>query len=115
MPYIVTTERELPSAEDSSTLTYRERRAVATLEKARLVVREAVFTGSALTAPAIWNSIAVLPESGGTVGPLPDGTVIEVEAVSWADLRERAGLGRDALVLDEQTITAYNTPDRARP
>jgi hypothetical protein len=33
-----------------------------------------------------WHNVDVskLPESGGTVGPLPDGTVIEVRSVPWA-------------------------------
>jgi hypothetical protein len=32
-----------------------------------------------------------VPESGGTIGPLPDGTVIEVTPQTWGQLSQAAG------------------------
>lgn len=52
-------------------------RAVATLEEARKALRH-----SFPDFPSYFraqSSIEELPESGGTIGPLPDGTVIEVK------------------------------------
>jgi hypothetical protein len=42
-----------------------------------------------------------LPESGGTVGPLPNGTVIEVEQVGWSELARLAGRTRYTVPPDE--------------
>jgi hypothetical protein len=69
------------------------RRAVATLEEAREQADDAVFAAhnrerkrpsDELPPPYMAQSIEArdLPESGGAVGPLPDGTVIEVEQLS---------------------------------
>lgn len=55
------------------------RRAVATLDEARMHVWRTVSLQAAY-------AVSALPESGGTVGPLPDGTVIEVEATTWVQL-----------------------------
>jgi hypothetical protein len=103
------------------------RRAVATLEEARIYastwITDRWSSSPAFargdgdlyrpeTRPMVAQADA-LPESGGTVGPLPDGTVIEVEVIWWEDLRERAGLDRDALTLDAQTIAAFNAHEAA--
>jgi hypothetical protein len=53
------------------------RRAVATLEEAR--------RGLLKTDDSLYATAMSLPESGGTI-TLPDGTVIEVRRVMWADL-----------------------------
>jgi hypothetical protein len=89
MPYIVTTKRRgymgLGLVRSPRVVS---RRAVATLEEAQghvdVVVQEVVG----------WNTDAghVIGPDGGTVGPLPDGTVIEVERISIAELARRAGI-----------------------
>jgi hypothetical protein len=33
-----------------------------------------------------YDAIVDLSESGGTIGPLPDGTIIEVKPVTWDDV-----------------------------
>jgi hypothetical protein len=75
MPYIVTTKQRVPNWDGvgDAPLMRGFRRAVATLEKARDTIREQ--TG--------YFYDGKLPESGGTVGPLPDGTEIEVERMTW--------------------------------
>jgi hypothetical protein len=98
MPYIVTThyphrdEEEGGSAPD-------ERTAVATLEEAREAVAQTI---NAARVPNLHPAVAqydALPEAGGTVGPLPDGTVIEVrhapisspfaDAGAWCEIYNR--------------------------
>lgn len=113
MPYIITTHRHLddPAAEFlPGAAPGVARRAVATLEEALKHARECVWLapnwGETRTARHI-AEVDGLPESGGTVGPLPDGTVIEVESVAWDVLRERADMthynASDAAIID-----AYN-------
>jgi hypothetical protein len=101
VPYIITTNRYMddPTAEFlPGAKPGIERRAVATLDEAKgAVIRE--------LAPRIDSAFEWdLGLEGGTVGPLPDGTVIEVAYAGWATL-ERAtdpGLSRDAI------LDAYN-------
>jgi hypothetical protein len=93
MPYIVTTKR--PAAGP----TFVSRRAVATLDGRYCpqhgLTRDehcrASLGSDGQGAVFCQEATRPLPESGGTVGPLPDGTVIEVEQVGWADLAWRAG------------------------
>jgi hypothetical protein len=91
MPYIVTTKRQQPTGHFERTIDPVSRRAVATLET---VLQYGSDQG---WRRAIVRAVASLPESGGTVGPLPDGTVIEVEQgpdeeQMLRDLREWAGM-----------------------
>ena len=88
MPYIITTINPQGAAEqDSDGRSYyvptSTRTAVATLNEADLYLQR--FDQ--------WQTVDVrnLPESGGTVGPLPDGTVVEVHQVDNARLAELAG------------------------
>ncbi len=118
MPYIITTidgygikrygidvARHVASA----------RRAVATLDEARerVAIQASDRDG--------WNREGLeLPAIGGTVGPLPDGTVIEVEQVDWIDFerlaREAAGTTGDLPPIETfdndryraEIIDAYN-------
>lgn len=54
--------------------------AVATLETARFTAsQDATIAGSAYD-DAVHKACYEIPESGGTVGPLSDGTIIKVEA-----------------------------------
>ena len=66
------------------------RAAVATLEEARELAYDRIVHTPEYTRvtgfPTLEWTHARLPEAGGTVGPLPDGTVIEVRPASWADL-----------------------------
>jgi hypothetical protein len=111
-PYIVTTKRRgymgLGLVRSPRVVS---RRAVATLEEANEAVHRIVHD-----LPGKWQITTLakctpLPDSGGTVGPLPDGTVIEVEQISWDDLRDQCpehlpraeGQTRQAAILD-----AYN-------
>jgi hypothetical protein len=93
MPYIVTTKRvsatRTTPPNDNDLLS---RRAVATLEGARTSAEESV-KAHAVGLIGQWRRQAEsLPESGGTIGPLPDGTVIEVERVTWHDIAREGGL-----------------------
>jgi hypothetical protein len=83
MPYVITTTRTvmggytLPGERESAE--YVTRHAVATLDEARTAAIEA--TGGAFSIAeheASLDAVAAFTESGGTVGPLPDGTVIRV-------------------------------------
>jgi hypothetical protein len=92
MPYVVTTKRPYvrrPYSEADEFLKPLFRRAVATPEEARDRAKAIVIAAMPM-ATADWRSLRAaaltLPESGGTVGPLPDGTVIEVETSSWVHL-----------------------------
>jgi hypothetical protein len=109
MPYIITTldtARHGEPMEDQSAADVdgATRTAVATLEEARDKAHEAVHAAYRAAYPVHadgrtgehsdaqrahrWRNIEIsnLPESGGTVGPLPDGTVIEVRQVTLAEL-----------------------------
>lgn len=96
----------MPSAPNAHELAYAEygmalgtitRHAVATLEEAREHTRGIIGdtycrTGDALDAEWCAALDAELP---GTVGPLPDGTVIQVERVDWntSALRHAVAMG----------------------
>jgi hypothetical protein len=87
VPYIITTLAQCEHPDGSPPEHGRRiqsRRAVATLEEARQHARneaDATVREDEFAPKAAWDAIAALPEAGGTVGPLPDGTVIEVRRV----------------------------------
>lgn len=92
MPYVITTIR------DERGVTYAsDPVAVATLEEAREniapMLEEAFPYGPCGNAKAIRE----LSESGGTVGPLPDGRIIEVSRVGWIDFEMMARRGDTGL------------------
>jgi hypothetical protein len=102
MPYIVTTKRTVPTdlgRDEVADAGVLSRRAVATLEEAQDLVREA---GATVTA-------AVITESGGTI-TLPDGTEIEVEQRQWCQLAEAVGwdFHGDAHRSEAELLDAYN-------
>jgi hypothetical protein len=119
MPYIITTRET--------------RRAVATLDEARGAVWRIITDADIDDRPGTrrtWATVErekamALPAAGGTVGPLPDGTVIEVEWVDWFDVAKVAvdGLDRafvNAMAADlpesypgvsKRLIDAYNTQE----
>lgn len=97
MPYIVTTKRRYTDVEDGVERDRSEplsRRAVATLEEARHAAyapfRERFYPNEPYREAS--RAIEALGESGGTVGPLPDGTVIEVEQIRDYELAKAAGV-----------------------
>ena len=111
MPYVITTrqpETHEPGF-DGQLGNYVSgsvsRRAVATLEEARDVAQSLFTTHAKADAPA-WR---LIEDDGGTIGPLPDGTVIEVEAVGWQDLAERTLTAVNAVAEHhDEILYAYN-------
>jgi len=86
---------------EAAALVGPSRLAVATLEEARTAASEA--------ADRICYEIGHYPDGiADAIHSLPDGTLIEVESIRWADLRERAGLDRDGLTLDSVTLATFN-------
>lgn len=57
------------------------------------------------------DSVRALPDSGGTIGPLPDGTVIEVERVTYDDLGGALSAGAwlpEGPLTEPDLIAAFN-------
>lgn len=105
MPYIITTTT------DNGTRGPQRfgvtRRAVATLDEARDAVHQSI-TADRRSAPFL-EAVAALDDSGGTVGPLPDGTTFEVGRVEWDTLRaDLTAEQRDRGLTGAETIAAYN-------
>lgn len=113
MPYIVTTN-QTEECEGGTALFLKpvSRRAVATLDEAKEIVwaamadvpRYALDMASRLSV-----TTHRLTEQGGSIGPLPDGTVIEVEVLAGTRLeREKIRLGLSPRATDEEFAAAYN-------
>jgi hypothetical protein len=104
MPYIITTtERsECWDRRTGATITQATRRAVATLDEAQYALDLAIEEHG--------GSIDAYPDISkarhGTVGPLPDGTVIEVELVDWSHIWNAVAPLADGLYAE--AIDAYN-------
>lgn len=80
----------------------QKRHAVATLDEARKAIESEAISGSSTNFysgryPEIMRSIEALDTSGGTVGPLPDGTIIEVEPIGEGELESVCGIDIDEL------------------
>lgn len=91
MPYVITTKQRSESYATGHSYvpnaieTVVSRRAVATLDEAR---EQYLYNAVAGFHGQPWlDRVDDIPESGGSIGPLPDGTVIEVEPVTWRELR----------------------------
>ncbi len=119
-PYIITTKT--PTRVTSPTYGWVDdervsRLAVATLDVCHEHLIQ-VVTDADLPSESYWaarNDIDNLSESGGTVGPLPDGTTIEVEAMTWERLAELAGLGRGNWSNShEEILAAFNEQEAAK-
>lgn len=94
--YLITTKRHLDERGLVALSPQVSEYAVATLDEARSEVwRRAGFGGP--SSEAVRDAIT---EQGGTVGPLPDGTVIEVEPVGWARLWTTATANSTTAILD---------------
>lgn len=127
MPYIITTRRLLPqptvelvpagtllgSAGDGRVLVV-SRRAVATLEEAKRAAYKPIDDQRAdfKMGPRVYGRLRRIAfdwsGSGGTVGPLPDGTVIEVEPIEWKGLARAAGLLVSDHLGTDAILDAYN-------
>jgi hypothetical protein len=120
MPYIVTTKRpedgEFLNPVNGQSKLYGPTestscQAVVTLEEA---MRECWRQAPDYVPATMHRQFNCLPESGGTVGPLPDGTRIEVEQRKRSALyRElptivQARFGSWANMTDEQVCSAWN-------
>lgn len=90
MPYIITTNRLVSELDAGETAVRGEstRIAVATLEEVEQHTLDlyGMPPRDLMDDPDTWN------DSGGTIGPLPDGTVIEVKRVDKFALGFAAGL-----------------------
>lgn len=88
MPYIITTAGKLA---DGTLHQWGDPVAVATLEEAREEAKNHADNLPIEDKAGPWyRAIDALPESGGSVGPLPDGTIIEVSRVAWGTIAELA-------------------------
>lgn len=100
MPYLIATHSmpadPHPGHRHSGIKAATTRRAVATLEEARAIARE--------TVPRVFSPF--IPASGCTIGPLPDGTVIEVEPTTWYKLAEAVGMASNPF--NTEILDAYN-------
>lgn len=85
----------------------KSRRAVATLDEARQWTHDECALRCADDSAA---DALTIPESGGTIGPLPDGTVIEVAPhnIVWFEAELEARGIRTAGMSDAEVIDAYN-------
>jgi hypothetical protein len=111
MPYIITTKRRWNDAGSNTGGTILvSRHAVATLDVATLAracrrAQPAMILG----VEYVSQMEAAVKAHGGTIGPLPDGTVIEVAPAAWADLVEVLNrLGRVGTAHGSEIIDAYN-------
>jgi hypothetical protein len=111
MPYIITI-RTMGAAERAAhcePILIASRTAVATLEDARSeacrIITRFPSTDDVL---AYFDTAEHLPASGDTLGPLPDGTVIEVRRVEYAELRNALDEYGRRYFDDAQTLAAFN-------
>lgn len=110
MPYIVT-----PGVQTTDAGTNYESTAVETIEEARDKaggIAQAQWTASegiGWLPSHLARRARCLPESGGTIGPLPDGCIIDVQPITYDEL---AGLVFDrkdyAPMFESDIIDAYN-------
>lgn len=113
MPYIITI-KAIASPDPIVHPQVVSRRAVVTIEQARhdaeLAMVHAKGDGP-MPHRTLILAARTLPEVGGTIGPLPDGTMIEILQISYGSLASACALNAKALdsVGDQsQIITAFN-------
>lgn len=116
MPYVVTTGKRFNDTDSGiGGVQVESRRAVATIEDARNAADAILADHSDGAQLMAWAAISAevpnLPEAGGKVGPLPDGTMVEVEPVALADIWQaiRPDPPNDSpLPSTDEIIAAYN-------
>lgn len=114
MPFIITTSHAmLPGTTGMPVGGGDTRIAVATLGDAAEYIDGTLpeEIGAPKVCIAIAKQIVALDEAGGTVGPLPDGTTIEVEPVLWSSLcgaLGRGGISQDPTIWQPEIIDGYN-------
>lgn len=123
-PYIVTTKRQCPACVHGPNAGGEHRpesvsrRAVATLEEAIAKALEITLPYALVTQPADDEALQLqchaLSESGGSVGPFPDGSLSEVARVKWDTIiagcppEDWEDLADTDLSSDAEVIAAYN-------
>jgi hypothetical protein len=114
MPYIITTYGCRSVYGTPNVVVVKDRRAVATLDEAREAARRIARELPPVLSPSpddIMAFIQALPVVGGWVGPLPDGTAIEVAPVPLArlfnEMRHAMTLPNDAAT-EAEILDAYN-------
>jgi hypothetical protein len=94
MPYIIETHRTSTTWAGGIVPVPAEttRQAVATLEEARGSAGTVVnaLPDDVERVRPFYDAIVDLSESGGTIGPLPDGTIIEVRQVDWESIAPKS-------------------------
>lgn len=126
MPYIITTMprewRDYAAQHGTDDAVQRggmnpvTRRAVATLDMETLKQEAKRAQSAMIFGVERIAQIERAVETGGTIGPLPDGTVIEVALVAWDELASRAGIylreylriGNPRPSEQQRVINAYN-------
>lgn len=109
MPYIVTTKRHRGSFYPPHPNVATERRAVTALEidpladLLRPLLRRSITSITIREWVDMMNKLIALPVTGGVVGPLPDGSVIEVELVDvmrlWREADEPDTTRTEAIIV----------------
>ncbi len=113
MPYIICVNRPgyLPEQEPVAVATLEEARDEATNALAQHGIA-AKGEGMRLWVPPLVTTAQTLPEQGGTVGPLPDGSVIDVQQVGIKELARLCDFTPSAsdggVVTADVVIDAYN-------
>lgn len=103
-PFIVTTKRqwhELEFETERVRTSVVSRVAVGTLQEAREATEAAARTSRIAID-------ALVAESGGSVGPLPDGTLIQVEHVGWRHIEDSLGYHLGYPDGPEAALAAFN-------
>lgn len=122
MPYIITPCPRGCRAEDME-----HRTAVATLDDARQASWQIVEDQSLSSGPsygsedeamATFRAAHKMSEHGGTIGPLPDGYVIDVQCVTWTELAALAepdapSAQYSQAVTNDEILTTFNA--RSQP
>ena len=78
MPYIITIYSRHEVYGTPNAVVAESRRTVTTLDKAREAVSRELIERTSRVTVEQGALLRTLPESGATIGPLPDGTTIEV-------------------------------------
>jgi hypothetical protein len=127
MPYVITIRtafndprlaccgRDAADCDCESPVEFPTRTAVATLEEARAAAFRTVTDtpgyASCIGFPTDAAIATALTADGGTIGPLPDGTMIDVRPADWELLRHLSGnLDRYSLLdpIHPQILAAFN-------